>query len=470
MPHCSFSSHLRPGIMSSHAKRRSATIALWVTYVNIVLYALCYQLQRPVEPFLVAKLTTSGGDGDATAQDAAMNYGRVQAFFSAIQTVGSPLVGILLDRIGIRRTSALVFAASALSYAVLAHSTDLSTLFLSKIPTVLQHAFLVAQATAATEAGSDDALRAQALGRMTTSYTIGATIGPALGGFLAHGDDSKVGDMYLGAWLAVFGSILSVVLSLVCLPDEHYHTDIPTEASTKNTPQQSRSFLADVKKTVSLATRSHIWPLLAVKVVGGVARSMHSTALPLVLKEGLDFDPAQLGVVMSSASLAVAVFGAVALKPFTNTLGSEGLARLGLSFRGVMAISIAYIVSSSSLSGSLLSTSPVFIQICTASIAHALASHALATSLTTMTTGAVPPSERGAILGLEHGLFSFVGVFAPTAGTFLLAKGGGFWTLALINAAIDVALVGALYTWTQMRTKRFGSAGGVYTDKDEHSD
>ena len=116
--------------MSSHAKRRSATIALWVTYVNIVLYALCYQLQRPVEPFLVAKLTTSGGDGDATAQDAAMNYGRVQAFFSAIQTVGSPLVGILLDRIGIRRTSALVFAASALSYAVLAHSTDLSTLFL----------------------------------------------------------------------------------------------------------------------------------------------------------------------------------------------------------------------------------------------------------------------------------------------------------------------------------------------------
>jgi len=417
----------------------------------------------------VAKLTTSG-DGDA-AQDAAMNYGRVQAFFSAIQTVGSPLVGILLDRIGIRRTSALVFAASALSYAILAHSTDLPTLFLSKVPTVLQHAFLVAQATAATEAGSDDALRAQALGRMTTSYTIGATIGPALGGFLAHGDgdDSKVGDMYFGAWLAVFGSILSVVLSLAYLPDEHYHTDTPTEApGAKNTPQQSRSFLADVKKTVNIATRSHIWPLLAVKVIGGVARSMHSTALPLALKEGLHFDPSQLGVVMSCASLAVATFGAVALKPSTNALGSEGLARLGLAFRGVMAVSIAHIVSSSSLSESLLSTSPVFIRICTASVAHALASHALATSLTTMTTGAVPASERGAILGLEHGLFSFVGVFAPTAGTILLAKGGGFWTVALVNAAIDVALVGGLYIWT--RITRFGSAGGVHTDKDEHSD
>ena len=229
--------------MTAHgaAKRRSATIALRITYINIVLYALCYQLQRPVEPFLVARLTASDADGDdAIADDAAIMYGRVQSFFSAIQTVGSPLVGILLDRIGIRTTSALVFAASALSYAILAHATDLTTLFLSKIPTVFQHAFLVAQATAATEAGSDDALRAQALGRMTTSYTIGATIGPALGGYLAHGDgdDSKVGDMYFGAWLAVFGSIISVVLSLLYLPDEHYHAGTSSGASTKSKAQQ----------------------------------------------------------------------------------------------------------------------------------------------------------------------------------------------------------------------------------------
>lgn len=460
--------------MTAHgaAKRRSATIALRITYINIVLYALCYQLQRPVEPFLVARLTASDADGDdAIADDAAIMYGRVQSFFSAIQTVGSPLVGILLDRIGIRRTSALVFAASAVSYAILAHATDLTTLFVSKIPTVLQHAFLVAQATAATEAGSDDALRAQALGRMTTSYTIGATVGPALGGYLAHsdGDDSKVGDMYFGAWLAVIGSVVSVVLSLLYLPDEHYHAGTSAEASTKSNSQQSGSFLADVKRTISIATRSHVWPLLAVKVIGGVARSMHSTALPLALKQGLNFDPAQLGMVMSSASLAVAAFGAVALKPSTNALGSEGLARLGLAFRGVMAISIAHIVSSYSLSESLSSRSPVFIRICTASVAHALASHALATSLTTMTTGAVPASERGAILGLEHGLFSFVGVFAPTAGTALLARGGGFWTVALANASIDAALFGGLYTWARIR-RSFGITSASSINKDEHSD
>jgi len=473
-------------------RRRSATsIALWATYANIVLYALCYQLQRPVEPFLVAKLTaaasTSNADHQADAAASIVMYGRVQAFFSAVQTAGSPLVGTLLDHMGIRKTSALVFAASALSYALLARAADVPALFLSKVPTVLQHAFLVAQATAATaatEAGSesdDAAQRAQALGRMTTSYTIGATIGPALGGYLAH-----KGGMYLGAWLAVVGSIASVVLSLLFLPDDNYHTttDTDTDTTSSNNPSagtitaRSLSFLADIQRTANLAARPSVWPLLAVKVAGGVARSMHSTALPLALKEGLDFDPAQLGMVLSSASLAVAALGAVALQPSTKALGSVGLARAGLAVRGAMAISMAHIItvasspSSSSLSGSSWSSKssgPAFIRVCAASIAHALSSHALATSLTTLTTGAVPPSERGAMLGLEHGLFSFVGVFAPAAGTALLAWGGGFGAVALVNAAIDGALVGGLCAWTRRRSSLVGKSGSRIT-KDKHKD
>ena len=77
----------------------------------------------------------------------------------------------------------------------------MTVLFYSKIPTALQHAFLVAQAVAATSCANNEAERAQSLGRMTTAYTIGATIGPAVGGILANH-----GDMYLGANLAVLGS------------------------------------------------------------------------------------------------------------------------------------------------------------------------------------------------------------------------------------------------------------------------
>lgn len=154
--------------MTSTSKQSPAVssadkIALWVTYINIVLYALCYQLQRPVEPFLIESLS-KGENAETVSQ----TYGNLQAFFSTIQTIGSPLVGILLDRVGIRKASAMVFLSSALSYAILASASDLNWLFWSKVPTALQHAFLVAQATAAISTGGDSVTRAAALGRMTT--------------------------------------------------------------------------------------------------------------------------------------------------------------------------------------------------------------------------------------------------------------------------------------------------------------
>ena len=171
----------------SKATDSSTDAVLWITYANIVLYALCYQLQRPVEPFLIQSLTEQEQAEGLLPETSSVNqtYGNLQSFFSFCQMFGSPLVGILLDRIGIRKTSCVVFVASALSYGILASASDLKLLFVSKIPTIFQAAFLVAQATAATATGDNAALRAAALGRMTTAYTIGATIGPALGGYLA---------------------------------------------------------------------------------------------------------------------------------------------------------------------------------------------------------------------------------------------------------------------------------------------
>jgi MFS family permease len=109
--------------------------ALYVTYINIVLYALCFQLQRPIEPFLVQQLSKNA----PSSSDVTRTYGQLQSFFSAIQTIGSPITGILLDRVGIRITSCIVFLASALSYGILSIATeDMHMLFYSKIPTAFQ--------------------------------------------------------------------------------------------------------------------------------------------------------------------------------------------------------------------------------------------------------------------------------------------------------------------------------------------
>jgi OCT family organic cation transporter-like MFS transporter 18 len=395
--------------------------------LNIVLYALCYQLQRPVEPFLVEALSHKAGDDGATS--ISQRYGQLNSFFSAIQTVGSPLVGIMLDRIGIRYASALVFLASTISYAILAKSTDLTLLFISKIPTALQHAFLVAQATAATTTRGDAAARAQALGPMTTAYTIGATIGPALGGYLVD----TLGDLYLGARLAVVGSLFSVFLSLWFLPNVSQPNN-----SNKNHPVRSQSFLEDLKKSGEMAMRSSLWPLLVVKVLGGVSASMLSTAMPLVLTQNLKFDSSQLGMNMSSSMFAVAAFGAVAMAPLASHVGPPGMARIGLLCRALLETTLASIVSTASGNDFHGVLRVVFV-----SILYALSSHALATGLTTQTTGVVDKTEQGALLGLEHGLFSLARIGAPPLSTYLLSK-GSFWYVAGACSLIDLALVGTL--------------------------
>jgi len=400
-------------------------LALWITYINIVLYALCYQLQRPVEPFLVQALSEKAGDD---ADSINQTYGRLNSFFSTVQTIGSPLVGILLDRVGIRYASALVFLSSAVSYAILAGSTDLTLLFISKIPTALQHAFLVAQATAATTTKGDAAARAQALGRMTTAYTVGATVGPALGGYLVN----TLGDLYLGAKLAVVGSLVSVVLSLWFLPNA-------TQSSHSNEhPSRQRSFLQDLRNSGEIAMRSSLWPLLMVKVLGGISASMQSTALPLVLTQNLHFDPSQLGFSMSTSMFAVAAFGAIAMAPMARILGPPGMAKIGLISRALLETVLASIVTATS-SSDLHSVARVVI----VSVLYSLSSHALATGLTTQTTGVVDKTEQGALLGLEHGLFSLARIGAPPLSTYLLSL-GSFWYVAGACSLIDLALVGTL--------------------------
>lgn len=430
-------------------KSNNASTILLITYLNLALYALCYQLQSPVEPFLVKSLVDKNSSSDGSSVNVSRAYGNLQSCFQTIQTIGSPLVGILLDRLGIQKTSALVFLASAISYAMLSMATDLTSLFCSKIPTVLQAAFLVAQATATTTLQNDstqvastiDAARAAALGRMTTAYTVGATLGPTIGGNLADR-----GDYSVGAKLAVAGSLLSVVLSLWFLPD----TAKKVKESEENAVSK-RSFLQELKHSGQLLVRSGLWPLLMIKILGGVIASMHSTVMPLIMTKDLDLEPSQLGLVMSSSMFAVAAFGAVAMAPLTQYLHSTrifGMIQLGLLLRAVFGCGLAWIVSFLLPDDYKLLYSVIGFSIC-----HALASHTLATGLTTQTTGMVSKEEQGSLLGLEHGLFSLARIVGPTLGTRLL-EWKGLWAVEMTCGLVDVLLaVLAVFLLVQAKEK-----------------
>jgi hypothetical protein len=113
-------------------------------------------------------------------------------------------------------------------------------------------------------------------GHNTTAYTIGATLGPALGGYLAGN-----GDFYISAKMAVFGSLVSVALSLFYLPDvaETLSSSSSSSSSTDAAAvspglKRKRSFVDELRNSGEIALRSSLWPLLMVKVLGGVTSSM----------------------------------------------------------------------------------------------------------------------------------------------------------------------------------------------------
>ena len=68
-------------------------------YILVVLYALCYQFQSPIEPFLLEKLNNTSSKRKASLST---TYANLKSFFSVIQGIGSLIFGAILDRFGVR--------------------------------------------------------------------------------------------------------------------------------------------------------------------------------------------------------------------------------------------------------------------------------------------------------------------------------------------------------------------------------
>ena len=92
-----------------------------------------------------------------------------------------------------------------------------------------------------------------------------------------------------------------------------------------------------------------------------------------------------------------------------------------------------------------MTTETLLFRIVCVSILHSLSAHALATGLTTQTTGSVSKEEQGSLLGLEHSLFSLARIGGPALGTALLEIGGGtLWTVETACGSLDIFLVASL--------------------------
>lgn len=402
-------------------------VALVILYFNIALYATCFQLQRPIEPYMVEKLGLDGDDSDG-------EYAKLQSFFNVIHMIGSLIFGLLLDWWGPRGGFILSFAASGISYALLANATSLNMLYASKIPTVFQSGFLCAQAAAAELTTSNTELMF-ALGRLTMAYTVGSVLGPSIGGMLGAS-----GDYYLSAKLAVFGSMVSILLVLVTPFDGHTsHSD-----SNDDTPHGTPNDTANDKingrngivnghapgrtswKVVVKVVRA-TWVLLATKIISSIANSMTAATMPLILKNTYNLNEQYMGFSMSVMSAFNALVNGVFLGPIVNYFDGDitrviSVCNVGMLMLYLVQLTLSYLASQHiSLDPSIFDNFYYYFVVV---LLLGMFQYVLATCITGESTRRVEKDEKGTLLGFEHSLYSAARVVTPHIGVSLLKWGG----------------------------------------------
>ncbi len=403
------------------------TRSLLTIDVLIIIYALAYQLQTPLEPFLVDKL--------ATGVDSKAAYARLQSFFGFVQLIGSLLVGAMIDRFGVKLMLLVNFLACAASYALLAladSNGSLSLLFASKIPTIFMAGFLCAQ-TAVSTLTSSGAERVEQLGRLTMAYTIGSTIGPSLGGILGTAIAPRV------------AIILSALAGAVALTLPNNGLDTTTlNTSTATTTSPNTNVASDVDKSWFIRARGVLllaWPFVATKFAAGFVNMASSSIRTLALKNIFLLSAAQIGLVMSTISFGTA-FASLSLGTLTRWVGSEiNLVRISLlgaallfSIQTVVFLTLSQTVNDESNSSKKDTTtlSAIFV---TLAVALALCTFPLSTTLTASSTSRVPSAAKGTLIGIEHAIFSCAAMTGPPLGVLALEYIGISGVAALASTA-----------------------------------
>jgi MFS family permease len=422
--------------MLSMGKWSSSDITLAIIYVNVALYATCFQMQRPLEPFLVDKLIAKGNSSN--------EYARLQSFFSIMQTVGSYVSGRFLDNFGAKYGFIISFVASALCYAILSQSTTIEILYMSKIPTVFQAGFLCAQ-VAASQATMDGAERVQALGRLTLSYTVGSVLGPTIGGLLG-----ATGDYYLGAKLAVAGSLLSVVLTLFMSDDVTPANKIAAGNQSSGKENSPKEVIPSTFQVVNV-----VWLFLTTKVVTSVANAMAAAALPLILKNNYGLDEKQLGFSMSLMSAFNAVVNGLFLAPIVGMAGGDLRTVIGVC---ISSMCVASAVQAAAALPSVVTMSPVpgsgFFEYLGLAFALSMMQYVLGTTITGESTARVGPLAKGTLLGLEHSLFAAARVVAPQTGVYILNTGG----VSAVSAACASVFAAVFVLWQAFKDRKIDTA------------
>lgn len=382
------------------AKSQSQVIR--VTYLLTAIDISCMFMQFAVTPYLARTL---GLD--------TVGFGYLQTVFGILQLVGGPVFGRFSDQYGPRAALTLSFLSASIYYLILAFTTSIPFLFLSRVPSFFMHGLPGAQMIITDLTTAQE--RAGALGKLGLCFGLGIIVGSSLGGYLA----TRFG-LYTPTLIALAASLVSCVIVMNYIPAQ-------TKAKQEGrSPAQGKPSVFNFGELARLLQFPGVMAIFIIKVLSGFPIGLFMIMFPVVSVDFFGLNAATAGYLMSYFGILQLVVQGFMVGRLTSRLSDDNL--LLLSIVVSILVGLGLTVMTNVFHFCIIALLMVF----TLCISGVITDSIL--------TKAVPPSETGAMLGICASIQPLTRTIGPTIGGYLY-KHYGVPSFGLFNIIVSVLLL-----------------------------
>ncbi|WP_394828914.1 MFS transporter [Pendulispora albinea] len=417
-------------------ERRVLTFAFITVFLDLVGFGL-------IIPLLPLYVKSMGGS--------AVTVGFILSSFAVTQLLATPILGRLSDRVGRRRVILISLAGNALSMALFALATELSTLpllFASRIMAGATAGNISAcQAAVADVTRPED--RAKGMGRIGAGIGLGMVLGPVIGSSVSH----------LGPWAPpLFASALAVadlVGAFFFMPEtKATGTSSPAAASAAAATASAAAAAHGAAKRATLweaLTNRGILKVFALYFLTFLYMSTINVTLPLLTNARLGWTEREIGHVFGLFGFMMFVIQGGLIGRLTRAWGPRNLVLAGsfASMCGLLLVSRATTAAMVAGGLLLLGIGMGVINPCLSSLASEHAG----------------PERQGSILGFAQSAGGLARAIGPTLTGIVYTHVG---IAAPFAAGACVALVSVVLAFTLTRPSAApASPSGGYRAKSE---
>ena len=381
----------QPGVAETPVKRTASP--LLPIFLIVIVDVLGFTIILPLLPFYSERLGASP-----------TVVGLIVAIYAACQLVAGPILGQLSDRMGRRPILLVSQAGTLIGFLLLAVSTNLWMVFLSRaIDGATAGNLSIAQAYISDVTKPEE--RAKSFAIIGVAFGFGFLVGPAISGFLAHYGYSA--PIFTAAGL----SFISILCTYFLLPKREVHRLAGTEAEGDTGPGGKRLSLISWGEYRQYFRNPELARLLAQWLLFSLSFSTFIAGFALFAErryfwKGHPVGVTEVGYIFAFNGFIGIIMQGGVVGRLVKAIGERRVIQLGFltSALGYAAVGLTHSIS----------------QLLWVLGVSSIGAAGLRPALTSQVTQKAGRREQGVILGLTQSLTSIAQITAPVIAGVLI--------------------------------------------------